>query len=275
MAAKKETISIEDRLEALFQLQTIDSQIDKIQIIKGELPIEVQDLEDEVAGLNMRMSKIDEEIGEINNQVLLRTTNKDEAKILITKYEKQQANVKNNREYDALSKEIELQKLEIELSEKKTKDLKVKIDVQKQIKDDAQKILNSKKEALEDKKRELNKIVEETDNELKSLEKESTKAHVEVDERLTAAYERIRKAYRNGLAVVTIERDSCGGCYAKIPPQKQMEIKQRKKIIVCEHCGRIYAYPKVKEEMEAQAKETQETAPKTVRSRSKRATKEA
>jgi predicted nucleic acid-binding Zn-ribbon protein len=274
MAAKKETLSVEDRLEALYKLQIIDSQIDKIQIIKGELPMEVQDLEDEVEGLNTRMAKIDEEIAEINSQIALRTGNKDEAKILITKYEKQQANVKNNREYDALSKEIELQKLEIELSDKKIKDLKVKIDVQKQIKDEAQKVLSAKIEDLNEKKKELNKIIEETDNELKSLEKESKKALVEVDDRLKTAYERIRAAYRNGLAVVTIERDSCGGCYAKIPPQKQMEIKQRKKIMVCEHCGRIYAYPKDKEISEAQAKEAQVAAPKTTRSRSKRAVKE-
>lgn len=274
MAAKKDMVSVEDRLETLYNLQSIDSQIDKIQIIKGELPMEVQDLEDEVEGLKMRMTKIDEEIAEINSQVALRTNNKDEAKLLITKYEKQQANVKNNREFDALSKEIELQKLEIELSDKKIKDLKIKIDVQKQIKEDAQKVLSGKMNDLDEKKKELNKIIEETDNELKSLEKESKKAKEAVDERLMAAYERIRSAYRNGLAVVTIERDSCGGCYAKIPPQKQMEIKQRKKIIVCEHCGRIYAYPKVKEEMEAQAKEAQIAAPKTTRSRSKRATKE-
>ncbi|MBK7959097.1 MAG: hypothetical protein IPK03_14005 [Bacteroidetes bacterium] len=246
MAAKKETIAVEDKLEALYHLQLIDSQIDKIQIIKGELPIEVQDLEDEVVGLNTRVLKIDDDIAEIQTLIGHRTANRDEAKILIQKYEKQQANVKNNREYDTLSKELELQKLEIELSEKKIKDLKLKIDMQKTVKEDAIKNLNAKKDELNEKKKELDKIIEETDKELKALQKDSDKSKSEVDERLLLAYNRIRGAYRNGMAVVTIDRDSCGGCYAKVPPQKQMEVRQRKKILVCEHCGRIMCYPKIK-----------------------------
>ncbi len=270
MAAKKETIAVEDKLEALYHLQLIDSQIDKIQIIKGELPIEVQDLEDEVVGLNTRVLKIDDDIAEIQTLIGHRTANRDEAKILIQKYEKQQANVKNNREYDTLSKELELQKLEIELSEKKIKDLKLKIDMQKTVKEDAIKNLNAKKDELNEKKKELDKIIEETDKELKALQKDSDKSKSEVDERLLLAYNRIRGAYRNGMAVVTIDRDSCGGCYAKVPPQKQMEVRQRKKILVCEHCGRIMCYPKDKEIKEMKAKEEAVAAPKASRSRSRR-----
>ncbi len=238
MAATKE-LSVDEKLKQLWDLQQIDSKIDRIQILKGELPIEVKDLEDEIEGLNTRLKNSQDELVELEEEIKNRKNAKSLAKELISRYEKQQNNVKNNREYDALSKEIELQKLEIQLSEKKINDATAKIDAKKAVLEETEKVISEREKNLKAKKKELDKIIEETEKEEKELQKESEKQAKKVEERLLKAYERIRGAYKNGLAVVAVLRDACGGCYAKIPPQRQMEIRQRKRIITCEHCGRI------------------------------------
>jgi len=265
---KKIEASVEDKLEALYALQRIDSQIDKINFIKGELPMEVQDMEDEMAGLVTRKANLEAELTEIEESISERQRIKEETKLQIQKLEKQQNSVKNNREFESISKEIELAKLEIELCEKKLKDFVEKKSSFKARMDDVEKQINGKQEELRIKQEELKVIESETDAELAKLIKESEEATSMVDERLLTGYNRIRKTYRNGLAIVTIDRDSCGGCYAKIPPQRQLEIKQRKKVLVCENCGRIFVYSKEKE-MEDMNKPVEE-APKVTRSRSKR-----
>ena len=238
MAATKE-LSIDEKLQQLWELQQIDSKIDKIQILKGELPIEVKELEDEIEGLHTRLKNSQDEAAEMDEEIKNRKNAKALAKELITRYEKQQDNVKNNREYDALSKEIELQKLEIQLCDKKIADATVKIDSKQAVLDETEKTIKEREKNLKNKKKELEKIIEETEKEEKELQKESDKQAKKVEERLLKAYTRIRGAYKNGLAVVAVLRDACGGCYAKIPPQRQLEIRQRKRIITCEHCGRI------------------------------------
>jgi hypothetical protein len=238
MAATKE-LSIDEKLQQLWELQQIDSKIDKIQILKGELPIEVKELEDEIEGLHTRLKNSQDEAGEMEEEIKNRKNAKALAKELITRYEKQQDNVKNNREYDALSKEIELQKLEIQLCDKKIADSTAKIESKQVVLDETEKTIKEREKNLKNKKKELEKIIEETEKEEKELQKDSDKQSKKVEERLLKAYTRIRGAYKNGLAVVAVLRDACGGCYAKIPPQRQLEIRQRKRIITCEHCGRI------------------------------------
>lgn len=238
MAAVKE-ISIEEKLTLLWKLQQVDTQIDKIQILKGELPEEVRVLEDEIEGLNKRIALLNEDMSELDAEVKNRKNAKAMAKELIARYEKQQESVKNNREFDALAKEIELQKLEIQLSEKKAGDASVKIEAKKEIIERANAELKNREKDLNTKKKELDKIVEETEKEEVELQKESDKAAKKIEERLLGAYKRIRGAYKNGLAVVAVQRDSCGGCYAKVPPQRQAEVKAKKRIILCENCGRI------------------------------------
>ena len=238
MAATKE-LSIDEKLQQLWELQQIDSKIDKIQILKGELPIEVKELEEEIEGLHTRLKNSQDEAAEMDEEIKNRKNAKALAKELITRYEKQQDNVKNNREYDALSKEIELQKLEIQLCDKKIADATVKIESKQAVLDETEKTIKEREKNLKNKKKELEKIIEETEKEEKELQKESDKQAKKVEERLLKAYTRIRGAYKNGLAVVAVLRDACGGCYAKIPPQRQLEIRQRKRIITCEHCGRI------------------------------------
>lgn len=268
-ASKMNEASVEDKLEALYSLQIIDSQIDKINFIKGELPMEVQDMEDEMAGLMTRKGNLDAELAEVEEGIADRQRIKEETKLLIQKLEKQQNSVKNNREFESISKEIELAKLEIELCEKKLKDFTEKKTSFKSRCDEVDNAIAGKEDELKIKQEELKVIESETDTELAKLKKESEEAKSLVDERLLSGYNRIRKTYRNGLAIVTIDRDSCGGCYAKIPPQKQLEIKQRKKVLVCENCGRIFVYSKEKE-IEDLNKPVEE-APKVTRSRSKRA----
>lgn len=241
MAAKTaaKDISVDEKLQQLWALQEIDTKIDKIRILKGELPIEVKEMEDEIEGLKTRLGNSEGEQNELLEEIKNRKNAKSLAKELITRYEKQQNNVKNNREFDALSKEIELQKLEIQLCEKKIKDAEAKIDAKAEGVEETQKLIKEREKHLKNKKKELEKIIEETDNEEKELQKLSDKQAKKVEERLLKAYKRIRGAYKNGLAVVAVLRDSCGGCYAKIPPQRQMEIRSRKRLITCEHCGRI------------------------------------
>ncbi len=231
--------SVEDKLKNLYELQTIDSAIDRIKILRGELPLEVQDLEDEIAGLETRANKLQEEKKELENMISNKKNEIIDAQALIKKYEEQQKNVRNNREYDSLSKEIEFQTLEIELCEKRIKeygsDLKEKSEAEAKSKE----LLDERVKDLEDKKAELNSIVSETQKEEEDLLKRSEKFDKLIEPRLLTAYKRIRKNARNGLAVVTVERDACGGCFNKIPPQRQLDIRSRKKIIVCEYCGRI------------------------------------
>ena len=241
--AKKKSItkefSIEDKLLALHQLQTIDSEIDKIRTVRGELPLEVQDLEDDLKGLETRIDKIDTDLEDKEKFVSSRKLAIKEAEELVKKYNKQLGSIKNNREYDSLSKEIEFQNLEIELANKKINDTIAKIEFLNKTKETATEQYKERKEIFEEKKEELDNIVSETEKEEKSLLKKSTQAEKVVDDRLLSAYKRIRKNSRNGLAVVSVERDACGGCFSKIPPQRQLDIKAHKKIIVCEHCGRI------------------------------------
>ncbi len=245
--AKDKEISMDEKLNLLLDLQSIDSQIDKIHTLKGELPLEVKDLEDEIEGLNVRLSNLEKDLESLKDDVSRHKNNIVEATTLIAKYTKQQDNVKNNREFDALTKEIELQKLEVQLSEKRSKEGVFKIDAKKEAIEDTNKKIADKEKALKAKNKELEKITAETDKEEKDLQKKSDVASKKIDDRLLLAYSRIRKAYRNGLAVVNVERDSCGGCFAQVPPQLQMEIRKRKKIILCEHCGRILVAPDITE----------------------------
>lgn len=239
MATGKKELTIADRLKNLYALQMIDSEIDQIQILKGELPMEVKDLEDEIAGLETRASKLDAQLDEMNDTLSKHNKNIQEAESLTEKYNKQMDEVKNNREYDALTKEIELQKLEVQLSNKKIREVEGQIVLKKETREATEEKLNGKKEELETKKVELEKIIEKTEKNEEKLRKKSEKQKKEVSDRMLSAYEKIRSTYRNGLAVVTVERNSCGGCYNKIPPQIQLEIGMMKKIIACEHCGRV------------------------------------
>jgi predicted nucleic acid-binding Zn-ribbon protein len=238
MPATKE-YSVEEKLKGLVQLQKIESKLDEIQILKGELPMEVKDLEDEIAGLNARRLRIEEEINGIQEFIEGRKNAIKESQELLKKYEKQSDNVKNNREFEAINKEIEMQSLEIKLAEKHIKDANEDLQEKSIQHENINKTIGGKEKNLEHKKGELDKIIADNEKEEKHLNKEIDKAREAVEERLLASYERIRKSYRNGLAVVPIVRDSCGGCFNTIPPQRQSEIRQKKKIIVCENCGRI------------------------------------
>ena len=231
--------SVEEKLSSLVKLQKIDSKLDGIQILKGELPIEVSDLEDEIAGLNARQNRIEEEMNGILEFIESKKTIIKDAQDLVKKYEKQSDSVKNNREFEAINKEIEMQTLEVKLAEKHIKDATEEIAEKSKQLELAKKAVATKEANLKGKKGELEKIIAETDKEEKHYNKLAVAARAQVEERLLVSYDRIRKNYRNGLAVVPVERDSCGGCFNAIPPQKQSEIKQRKKIIVCENCGRI------------------------------------
>ncbi len=237
MAQKKTTevdYSMQDKIIALYELQKIDSKIDEIDKIKGELPLEVQDLEDEIAGLKTRIENINTEVEELTSLTKQRKREIEEAKMMIAKYTEQQNNVRNNREYDALTKEIEYQNLEIELAEKRLKEYAADIRNKKRISEEAEATAADRSIDLEAKRKELDGIEAETAKEVEVL-----RAQEVIDERLLTAYKRIRKNVRNGLAVVTIKRDACGGCYNRIPPQRQAEVRQGKKVIVCEYCGRI------------------------------------
>ena len=231
--------TIEQKLKALYELQTIHSEIDKIRIVRGELPMEVADLEDDVAGLETRIHKIKEEINELEDEIVNRKNTMKQAAAAIKKYEEQQNNVKNNREYEALSKEIEIQGLDILVSEKKIKEYTFEIGNKTRVLEVAEASLVERHKDLDLKKSELDVITKETEKEEDAAMKKAAKAEKLIEERLLIAYERLRSNAKNGLAVVTVSRDSCSGCFNKIPPQRQSDIRQGKKIIVCEHCGRI------------------------------------
>lgn len=232
-------LTIEKKLKALYSLQQIDSQIDKIRIIRGELPLEVQDLEDEIAGLQIRIAKYKDDAKTLEKQISDKTNTIKDIKLLIKKYEEQQMNVRNNREYDALTKEIEFQNLEIELEEKRIREFTHELDTKNQLAKELRTVLKEREADLKSKKVELKDIVAETEKEENTLLKKSEMYSKMIEDRLLIAYQRIRKNARNGLAVVQIERDACNGCFNKIPPQHQLDIKMHKKIIVCEYCGRI------------------------------------
>jgi len=232
-------ISVEERLRALYRLQLVDSEIDKIKTLRGELPLEVQDLEDEVAGLETRLNNLKEEVINLEKSVQKKDNEIIEAETLIKKYEEQQKNVRNNREFDSLSKEIEYQNLEIELFNKKIKEFNNQIEEKRAIIIESETTLSERNSDLENKKAELEEIISDTQKEEEGLCNKSEKIQEVIEERLLIAYKRIRSNARNGLAVVTVQRDACGGCFNQIPPQRQLDIKSRKKIIVCEYCGRI------------------------------------
>lgn len=232
-------ISVEERLRALYSLQLVDSEIDKIKTLRGELPLEVQDLEDEIAGLETRLGNLREEVVNLEKAVSKKNNEITDAEALIKKYEEQQKNVRNNREFDSLSKEIEFQNLEIELFNKKIKEFTAQIDEKKALINDSETTLAERKTDLENKKAELDEIISDTQKEEEGLYNKSEKVQELIEDRLLTAYKRIRSNARNGLAVVPVQRDACGGCFNQIPPQRQLDIKSRKKIIVCEYCGRI------------------------------------
>lgn len=232
-------ITIEKRLNALYNLQTIDSSIDKMRIVRGELPLEVQDLEDEIAGLETRIENFISETQELKDSISEKENIIASSKVMIKKYEDQQTNVRNNREYDSLTKEVEYQNLEIQLSEKRIKESTLKLESIQEDITKSQDYLTERKDDLDIKNSELKDIIAETEKEEASLSKRSEENKKFIEDRLLIAYTRIRTNARNGLAVVKIERDACGGCFNKIPPQHQLDIRMHKKIIVCEYCGRI------------------------------------
>ncbi len=246
----KVTKGVSDKLRKVYQLQLIDSKIDKIQVLKGELPIEVSDLEDEIIGLETRIAKLAEKIAEVDSEISSHNANIKESNLLIERYGKQLDDVKNNREYEALTKEIEMQNLEIQLSEKKIREATLSKETRDATLTEANEKLASKQENLSVKKVELEKIIAKTDAEEKKLRKASDKARKDIDERILHSYDRIRSRYRNGLAVVTVKRDSCGGCFNRIPPQLQIEIGLYKNIAACEHCGRVLVDDVIAEELE-------------------------
>jgi uncharacterized protein len=235
----KNEASVEEKLRALYRLQSIDTQIDRIRTIRGELPLEVQDLEDEIAGLETRLGKLQEEAKDFETQIAEKKNTKKDATAAIKKYEAQQAKVRNNREYDSITKEIEFQNLEIQLSEKRVKEFEYQIKSKTDLLASLEAQIEDKKKDLDAKKGELNEIVQETQHQEDDLIKKSQDSQKKIDERLLSAYHRLRKNFRNGLAVVSVERDSCGGCFNQIPPQRQLDIRTHKKVIVCEHCGRV------------------------------------
>ena len=232
-------ITVEEKLKALYELQKVDSKIDEIKILRGDLPLEVQDMEDEIVGLNTRLENYETEIAQISTMITGKKVEIEEAKIKIERYKEQQNNVRNNREFDNLSKEIEFQTLEIELSEKRIREFTASLENKKNEKSETADQLSERKLDLNQKKAELEDIVSETKQEEEKLRERAKKIELMIETRLVTAFKRIRKNARNGLAVVSVQRDACGGCFNKIPAQRQLDIRSRKKIIVCEYCGRI------------------------------------
>ncbi|MFI3317981.1 MAG: C4-type zinc ribbon domain-containing protein [Rikenellaceae bacterium] len=242
MAQKKAVeadYSMQEKIMALYDLQKIDSQIDEINKIKGELPLEVKDLEDGLEGLNTRVENINGEIEEYNSLTKQRKREVDQSRIQIANYKEQHNNVRNNREFDAITKEIEYQELEIELAEKRLKEYAVAIKAKREQLEETQAIYADREIDLKAKREELENIEAQTASQIGLLIAKADAARTKIDDRLLAAYSRIRSNVRNGLAVVTIKRDACGGCFNRIPPQRQVEIRQGKKIIICEYCGRV------------------------------------
>ncbi|MCR4853219.1 MAG: hypothetical protein K5893_06495 [Prevotella sp.] len=246
MAKKDPTdLSVEEKLKTLYQLQTTLSSIDEKRALRGELPLEVQDLEDEIAGLDTRVAKIQNEIEEFKTAVLQKKAEIQAATSGVERYKAQLNDVRNNREYDTLTKEIEYQELEIQLCEKKIREANVRIGERNEDLAKAHEQINDRKLALKEKKEELDEIMDETRAEEEKLKARAADLEVKIESRLLTSFKRIRKNARNGLGIVYVERDACGGCFNKIPPQRQLDIKMHKKIIVCEYCGRIMIDPEL------------------------------
>lgn len=244
MAKKDPTdLSVEEKLKTLYQLQTTLSAIDEKRALRGELPLEVQDLEDEIAGLTIRIEKIKNDIKEFQSAVVQKKAEINEAQASVERYKEQLNDVKNNREYDTLSKEIEFQSLEIELCNKKIREANVKIEEKNRDLENNEELIKDRRVALEEKKNELDEIMDETRAEEDKLKEKAKELELKIEPRLLASFKRIRKNARNGLGIVYVQRDACGGCFNKIPPQRQLDIKMHKKIIVCEYCGRIMIDP--------------------------------
>ena len=246
MAKKDPTdLSVEERLKTLYQLQTTLSEIDEKRALRGELPLEVEDLEDQIAGLTTRIEKIQNDIDEYQRAVSQKKGEIETAKSSVERYKSQLNDVKNNREYDTLSKEIEFQSLEIELCNKKIKEANFKIEEKKAELEQTQAVIDDRHQALDMKKAELDEIMEETRAEEEKLKLKVKELEIKIEPRLLTSFKRIRKNARNGLGIVYVQRDACGGCFNKIPPQRQLDIKMHKKIIVCEYCGRILIDPEL------------------------------
>ena len=237
MATKE--LNVEEKLRALYDLQLIDSRIDEIRNVRGELPLEVEDLEDEVAGLSTRLEKLKTDLDSIDEQIKVKKGAIEEHKEAIKKYSSQQKEVRNNREFNSLTKEVEFQELEIQLAEKHIREMKASIEHKKEVISQSKEKLEAKSSHLKHKKSELDAIMSETEKEEKFLTEKSEEYQAQIEERLLNAYKRIRSSVRNGLAVVSIERGASAGSFFTIPPQTQMEIASRKKIITDEHSGRI------------------------------------
>ena len=237
--------SVEEKLKNLYALQSILSEIDGIKTLRGELPLEVQDLEDEIAGLDTRIEKIQNEIKDYQSAITMKKGEINEAQSYVDRYQKQLDEVKNNREYDTLTKEIEFQTLEIQLCEKKIKEALVRIDERNHDLEQAAALKDDRLVALADKKSELDEIMQETREEEEKLKAKAKEYETKIEDRLLTSFKRIRKNARNGLGIVYVQRDACGGCFNKIPPQRQLDIKMHKKIIVCEYCGRIMIDPEL------------------------------
>ena len=233
--------TIAQKLDSLLKLQTIDSKLDEIMKVRGDLPEEVRDLEDEIAGFETRIGKFQKDIDVLDEEVSRYKSAKKDSDKLIVKYKEQQMNVRNNREFDAISKEIELQHLEMELADKRINEANYKINIKNEEVKSTKALMDERKKDLEGKKKELETIVDESQEEEKGHLKDREKAATAIEERLFKSYEKIRNNSRNGLAVVAVRRGACGGCFNMVPPQRQADIREKKKIIVCEHCGRIFA----------------------------------
>jgi predicted nucleic acid-binding Zn-ribbon protein len=238
-------LTVEEKLKALFQLQTTLSQIDEKRALRGELPLEVEDLENEVEGLSVRLDRINQETEDLTNAVSQRKADIEEAKASLDRYNQQLNDVKNNREYDTLTKEIDFQKLEIELCEKKIREAEQRINDNKENRSRVEEMINERERDLEDKHNELDEIMQETREEEDILKAKAKDTELKIESRLLSSFKRIRKNARNGLGIVYVQRDACGGCFNKIPPQRQLDVKMHKKIIVCEHCGRILIDPEL------------------------------
>ena len=268
MAKKDPTdLPVEKKLEALFELQSTLSQIDEKRALRGELPLEVQDLEDEITGLTTRIEKIQKEIAEFQTAISQRKGEIAEAEASVARYNQQLNEVKNNREYDMLSKEIEFQTLEIELCNKKIREALSRIEEREAVLKQNQELVEDRKQVLEEKKGELDEILQETKEEEDKLKSKASELEMKIEPRLLTSFKRIRKNARNGLGVVYVQRDACGGCFNKIPPQRQLDIKMHKKIIVCEYCGRILIDPEL---AGVKTVSTTEEKPKRRASRNKR-----
>ena len=245
MAKKESEISVESKLQTLYQLQTTLSAIDEKRALRGELPLEVQDLEDEIAGLKTRVEHIEGDINDFQQAVAQKQGEIKEAEESVERYKKQLDEVRNNREYDTLTKEIEFQSLEIELCNKKIKEANAKVEDKKRELTRTNNRINDRQQALDEKKSELDEIMQETREEEQALKAKAEDLETKIEPRLLSSFKRIRKNARNGLGIVYVQRDACGGCFNKIPPQRQLDIKMHKKVIVCEYCGRIMIDPEL------------------------------